>query len=82
MASVEASEPKLTNKVMFALSSRNRGELERKVALAVSDAASSFAWEDIRPFLRAALLRLAGLMVLYSGFVAAIVYVLNTPSLL
>lgn len=78
MQSASAAQPNLTNKIMFALSGRNRDALEHKVALAVSEAASSFAWQDIRPFLRTAALRFAGLLVIYSSFVAAILYVLGS----
>lgn len=80
MQSASASQPNLTNKIMFALSGRNRDTLEHKVALAVSDAASSFAWQDIRPFLRTAALRFAGLLMIYSGSVAAILYVLESAT--
>lgn len=80
MQSASASQPNLTNKIMFALSGRNRNALEHKVALAVSDAASSFAWQDIRPFLQTAALRFAGLLAIYSSFVAAILYVLGSAT--
>lgn len=80
MESIATAQPNLTNKILFALGGRDRDALEHKVALAVSETASSFAWDDIRPFLKTAALRLAGLMTVYSGFVAAIVYVLNTST--
>lgn len=80
MQAASASQPNLTNKIVFALSGRNRDAPEHKVALAVSDAASSFAWQDIRPFLRTAALRFAGLLVIYSSSVAAILYVLGSAT--
>lgn len=64
-----AQEHSRASQLVLMLAGENRARMHRDIALAVADVARQTTWEDLRPFVFSAIVRIGSLALLYSACV-------------
>ncbi|WP_370338918.1 hypothetical protein [Parvularcula marina] len=61
-------------KLLLGLAGRDMSAMSREIAAAVAQTARETSWQDIRPFIVSAAIRIVSLMLLYSAFAALMMF--------
>lgn len=74
LAEANALPQKRTHAVMMMLAGEDRSQMHHEVATAVADVARQTSWDDIRPFVISAAIRIGTLALIYSASVWAVLH--------
>lgn len=69
LAGANAQPQSRTSNVMLALAGENRDRMHEEIATAVAEVARQTSWDDIRPYVLSAAIRMGALALLYSASV-------------